>query len=359
MGGGSSGDPQIGPTEDSDPSSSGDNDTQQTDFDDHPSEEDSEESGTTQTPSSGGLTGGGRGGAAGSSASAPPATEESPAEESEHGGSEEEESKAPGERAPPEEKPDMDDNDEAEQKAQVVVHSDPWDNVGFSLYPIRYQLKEEYGGQVEIYDRLIPVRTFESPEKMAERWEQDARRHEMPVDTFVWSSDSPESTELSNRAFVAAREQSVALAEDYIRRLRVASIAEGRNIEDRETLIELADEIGLDSDQLDEDWDAVDVRTSTRTVDLPKTTVHIDGETFTQSGYLHVDDLKMPFEQAGLDEGDPQPLYGFVDEYESVAVKEVQQVYGLSREEALNELQNTDGVEPVEFGDMTFWTTSK
>jgi hypothetical protein len=245
------------------------------------------------------------------------------------------------------------------RRAQVVVHSDPWDNVGFGLYPIRYQLEEEYGDQVEIYDWLVPVRTFESPEEMAEKWERDARRHEMPVDTSIWSSDSPESTELSNRAFVAAREQSVVLAKDDIRRLRVASIAEGRNIEDRETLVELADEVGLNVDQLDEDWDDMDIRTSTRTADLPKTTVHIDGETFTQSGYLHVDDLKMPFEQAGLEEGDPQPLYGFVDEYEPVAVEEIRQVYGLSREEALSKLQNTGGVESVEFGDTTLWTTSK
>ena len=37
-----------------------------------------------------------------------------------------------------EKEPDTDDNDEAEQEARVVIHSDSWDNIGFGLYPIRY-----------------------------------------------------------------------------------------------------------------------------------------------------------------------------------------------------------------------------
>jgi len=355
MGGGSNGDPAIGPTEDSDSSNSGEDDAQLTEFDDQPPEENLEEPEGTQAPSGGALTGGGAGA---SSASAPPITEQPPTEESELREDEGQEPEAPHESDPPEKEPDTDDNDEAEQEARVVIHSDSWDNIGFGLYPIRYQLKEEYGDQLEIYDRLAPVREFELPEEMAEKWERDARRHRMPVDTSVWNSDSPDSTELSNRAFAAARKQSVALTRNYIRRLRVASIAEGRNIEDREMLVELANEVGLDGDQLNKDWDNVDVRTSTGSVDLPKTTVNVDGETITQSGYLHVDDLKMMLEQAGLDEEDPQPLYWFVDEYSPVALIEIQQVYGLDREEALEKLRNTDGIESVAFGDTTLWTTS-
>ena len=75
-------------------------------------------------------------------------------------------------------------------------------------------------------------------------------------------------------------------------------------------LVELANEVGLDGDQLNKDWDNVDVRTSTGSVDLPKTTVNLDGETITQSGYLHVDDLKMTLEQAGLTRKTHSPSIG-------------------------------------------------
>lgn len=263
----------------------------------------------------------------------------------------------PDEESDAEEDDEDDDDDEEDQIAQVVIHSDPWDNVGFGLYPIRYQLKEEYGNQVRIDDQLVPIREFESPDEMGAQWEQDARRHEMPVDPGVWSANPPESTALSNRAFAAAREQSIARAKDFIRRLRVAAIVEGRNIEDRETLLELAGEVGLDTDKLAANWDDVDVRVSTRDIDTPKTTIHVDGTTVAQTGYLHVDDLKMMFEQAGLEEEDPQSLPGFVDEYGPVALKEVRQVYGWDEATARNELRAVDGIEPVMFGNTKFWTS--
>ena len=383
MGGGDRGEPLLGPTTDDSGSSSPDEDdeSRQSGIHEHVPEEQSVESekdekdeepeNPSNTPPSGG-TGGGPGGAV---PVAPPSeTPEPPTEEPEDNEDEEQES-GPPEPEPepeqpdiPEEEPDInddaedvddeeDENDEDDQEAQVIVHSDSWDNVGFGLYPIRYQLKEEYGDQVQFDDRVVPVRDFESPEKMADTWGRDSRRHEMPVDSSVWGDDAPESTEVSNRAYVAARKQGTPLATDYMRRLRVAAIAEARNIEDQEILLELAGEAGLDADQLEEDWDDVHVRTSRREIETPKTTIHIDGETITQPGYLHVDDLKLLFEQAGLNEEDPQPLAGFVDEYGPVTVKEVQQVYGLDEGEALEQLRSTERILPVEYGTSTFWTT--
>ena len=382
MGGGDSGEPLLGPTTDDSGSSSPDedDDSRQSGMHEHVPEEqpvEPEEDEEPENPSSTPPSGGAGGGPGGGAPVAPPTsgTPEPPTEEPEDIEEEQEESESPEpEPEPeqpdtPEEEPDTDDDpedtddeedededDEEDPEAQVTVHSDSWDNIGFGLYPIRYQLKEEYGNQVQFDDRVVPVRDFESPEEMAETWERDSRRHEMPVDPSVWSDDAPESTEVSNRAYTAARKQGASLATDYIRRLRMAAIAEARNIEDRDTLLELAGEVGLDTDQLEEDWDGVHVRTSRREVETPKTTIHIDGETITQSGYLHVDDLKMLFEQAGLNEEDPQPLTGFVNEYGPVTVKEVQQVYGIDEEEALEQLRSTERILPVEYGTFTFWT---
>lgn len=252
---------------------------------------------------------------------------------------------------------DDDDDDEEEQEAQIVVHSDAWDSIAWGIYPVRLKLKEEYGDQVQFEDRQVPVREFDSPEDRAQHWEKWEPRHGMPVSIEVWNEDPPESTELANRAFAAAREQSIPLAKRFMRRLRTAAIVEGTNIENRDTLLELARNVGLDTDQLEENWEDVDLRQSSRDVETPKTTIHVDGETVTQPGLVTVNDVKTPLKRAGLEADDPQSLPGFVDEHGPVAVKEIQQVYEYSREEALHELQNAEDVVPAEYGETTLWTT--
>ncbi|WP_246986831.1 DsbA family protein [Halorientalis marina] len=254
---------------------------------------------------------------------------------------------------------DEDDDDEEDQVAHIVVHSDAWDSIAWGIYPIRLQLKEEYGEQVQFDDRLAPVREFDSPEDRAQHWEKWEPRHGMPVNTEVWNEDPPESTKLANRAFAAARQQSIPLAKRFMRRLRTAAIIEGMNIEDRETLLKLAQNVGLDTDQLEEDWEGVDLRQSSRGVETPKTTIHVDGETVTQPGLVTANDVKTLLKRAGLEAADPQPLPGFVERHGPVAVKEIQQVYEYSREEVLDELQNVEEVVPVEYGETTLWRTSQ
>lgn len=218
-------------------------------------------------------------------------------------------------------------------------------------------MKEEYGDQVQFDDRLVPVREFESLEEMKQHWEKWAPRHEMPMNTDIWTDDPPESTELANHTFAAAREQSTPRAKRYMRRLKEAAVVEGINIEDRDTLLELAQNVGLETNQLEEDGDNVRVRTNVGEVETPKTTIHVDGETITQPGLVTINDVKTPLKRAGLEADDPQPLYGFVDEHGPVALTEVRQVYGFDEVEALQELQTMEGVESVKYGDSTFWIT--
>lgn len=251
--------------------------------------------------------------------------------------------------------PDDDTEEEENETVQIIQHTDPWDNVGWGLYPVFRQLKEEYGDQIEFDYRPAPVREFESSEEMASKWESDEKRHGMPVNSDVWQTDPPSSTELSNRAFAAARKQGRGGGKEYLRRLRVAAIVEGRNIEDKTVLIDLGRESGLDTDRLRSDIEDGEAQGSRREIDLPETIIHIDGATVRQSGYLHPDDLKMMFEQAGLEEKDPQPLQSFVEEYAPVAVKEVMQVYGLSQREATEKLQDENGIESVKCGETAFW----
>lgn len=252
---------------------------------------------------------------------------------------------------------EKEDDQEDEHQVMMVIQSDPWDNMGWGLYPIRLRIKEEYGHQVGIYDDLVPVREFDAPRAMKERWERDSKRHKMPVNTSVWDDEPPASTELSNRAFAAARKQGLGVAADYLRRMRVAAIVEGTNIDDEEVLFKLAEEVGLDVAKLKQVWAGFEVKTTSSKPQTPKTFVHADDQTMGYNGYIHINDLKMVFEQAGLDEEDPQPLRGFVREHGPVTANEVMFVYGYeSKEEATDRLQGLDGVMPIKYGTTTFWT---
>lgn len=374
MGGGDNPEPYIGPTTDESTSDvdSDEDEPRPTALDDHQSEADSEETEQSETESDTGSddersVGGGTGAGAVSIPSAEAdATEADDAENDDVDNSDDaEEQPTPesghSEKARREEKTKQPDETEDEedtdqqQEVQIVVHSDAWDDIGFGLYPIRYQLKEEYGDKISITDAVISVREFDQPQQMARKWQDNVSRHEMPIDATIWDSDPPESTTLSNRVFKAAREQSSTLAEKFIRRLRIESIAASENIEDEEKLMEIAQETGLDTRQLHRDWEAVSVSDSSREPATPQTTIHIDGEIVTQTGYLHIDDIKMMLDQIGLEESNPRPLVEFVAEYGPVATKEVQQVYDLTKREATDKLQEHTEIISVDFGNSTFW----
>jgi hypothetical protein len=255
-----------------------------------------------------------------------------------------------------EEDDDDDDDDDDEQQATVTHFGDAWDNVGFGLYPIYYQLKEEFGEQLQFNSRSVPVREFDEPDAMVQEWKSGSQRHQMPVNTSVWHSDPPASTEFSNRAIAAVERQSSSIAEDFRRRLRIAAIVEGRNIEDKDTLVEIATDLGADAERLHDAWGEVEVRESKTEVDTPQTKIEVDGETIQFVGYVHVDDIKMPLKQAGLEVQDPQPLSDFVAEYGPVATKEIQQVYDFdSQDTTVETLQARERIVPVEFGDQQFW----
>jgi predicted DsbA family dithiol-disulfide isomerase len=397
MGDGTTPEPPIDSGGDNSSEDVDEDETQPTGLDDHTPEsspedpEETEETDNSSTPS-GAPTGGGPSGGGAPVGDAPtptPTPEETPEEEPNDDEESEpespdvpetpEESQPNEEREQPEhEQPDHeepedsddteredsdddddddDDDEEEKQEAQIVIHSDAWDSIGWGIYPVRLQLKEEYGDQVQFDDRLVPVRDFDSSEEMIQYWEKWEPRHGMPVNTDIWEEQPPKSTELANRAFAAARKQSIPLAKRFMRRLRIAAIVEGVNIENQEILFELAQNVGLDADQLKDDWDDVNIQKSSRDVETPKTTIHVDGETITQPGLVTVNDLKTPLKRAGLEADDPQPLPGFVDEYGPVAMKEIKQVYDYTREEALGELNSADDIVAVEYGNTTFWTT--
>jgi len=379
MGDGTTDDLYIDPDDDDGGSGSGDEepdvDPDQTGVDDYtdspptdesPAEEepseDSDTPSTPTTPSGTGDSGGGGGG--GGVIGIPEGVDvggdspDEPGEETETDEPEEpQEPETPDEN--PEEDEEEDDDDEEEQEPKVVQYSDPWDDVSWGLYPIMLKIEERYGHEVDTDYQLVPVREFNDPDEMASKWERDSLRHKMPIDVSVWDENPPESTELANRAYLAVIQQGPNAAQRYLRRLRIATMVEGTNIEDKDTLFELAKNAGLDTDRLEDAWDDVEPRQTKRVPSPPFTKFHVDGEEVTQPGYLHYDDIVDIFDQAGISDEEPQSLSGFVTEHGSVTTKEVMTVYEWSQERAEEELQQQEEIVPVEIGVGSFWTRHK
>lgn len=187
---------------------------------------------------------------------------------------------------------------------------------------------------------------------MREQWEASTDIHDMPVDPDFWE-DPPESTELVNRALVAAMRQGA--GEPYLQALWREGIAGGQNLNDEVSLDSLASRMQLDVDKFQEDMEDADLETDTELDELPLTQVPIKGHTQSWTGNVHYTDFKEQFIFKGLDEGEPQELVEFIEEHEPASIAEVMEVYQWDREEAESELRDADGIYSMNIGEGTFW----
>jgi len=98
------------------------------------------------------------------------------------------------------------------------------------------------GGMIPSWDRYDdPVNSIHRPGQMGPLWMEAERLTGMPMDPRIWRDDPPESSWPACRACKAAEMQSPAAADLFLRRMRQAVMAEGRNIARTEVLESLGD----------------------------------------------------------------------------------------------------------------------
>jgi len=365
-GGGSSGD------DDSQDEGSTDDHTQ-TGVDDFSGDEGGDDSGQDSSSGAGigpavgpgGSTGGGGGG--GGVITEPPEGDDSEEggepEDSEEGDDEGEEQPDSPDAEEPETEPEDDvderdhteeeeDNDEEEDDTVVVVQEvDALSAMSWSVQPVMKHVEECYGEEIELFYKPAPVRELD-PEQEKQKWIDAGQELGMPVDPSFWDNSPPESTELVNRAFEAAIQQRRGM--DYIRALWRRGVAGGRDICDGEVLIELASDLGMDTERFEEDLERVELEQGERD-ELPFTFMEIHGAPAPKTRRVRYSDFKTQFTFQGVDEQEPQGLQGLVEEHGPVATPEVMEVYGVQREEALQRLEDLNGVSSVEAGGEQFW----
>ncbi|ELY65660.1 thiol management oxidoreductase component [Natronobacterium gregoryi SP2] len=236
----------------------------------------------------------------------------------------------------------------------MVQEVDALSAMSWGVQPVMKRVEECYGEEIELFYKPAPVRDLD-PEQEKQKWEKCSEELSMPVDPSFWDDDPPESTGLVNKAFEASIQQYRGV--DYIRTLWRRGIAAGRDINDREVLIDLASELGLDSDQFQEDLDETELKTSERG-ELPFTLMEIQGKPVPKNGRVRYTDFKTQFTFQGIDEQKPQDLQSFIEEHGPVATPEVMEVYEIQREEAVQHLKNLDCVSSFEAGSEEFWNHS-
>jgi putative protein-disulfide isomerase len=107
------------------------------------------------------------------------------------------------------------------------------------------------GGLLPSWDQYHdPVNAVSRPIQMGPVWMQATHLTGVPLKNTIWISDPPSSSYLACMAFKAAQFQDFKLAERYFFRLQKAVMQEGINIAKLENILNLADECGLDSTQL-------------------------------------------------------------------------------------------------------------
>ena len=258
--------------------------------------------------------------------------EEEPDSPEDSEGTEESESK---------EEPDEEDDDEEEGEATFVIYTDPWDSAGWGNEPDIRCLQEDFGEKLSVSYEPLPPRAVT-------QWTSD---HQMPA---VEEVPLPDSTALSWSALVASQKQRQ--FRPYLRRLRIAVQSEGRDIERIEVLRSLAEDVGLNPDQLVEDMESLEPDVSDEEEANPQIVVIID-----DIPHLWTDNIEYGRAFARIiGEGiTPEPtehsIPEFVEEYGTVATEEVMEAYQYDRQEATDRLQESEDIHQLNLGDGMFW----
>jgi len=212
-------------------------------------------------------------------------------------------------------------------------------------------VEECYGEEIELFYKPAPVREI-NPEQEKQKWIEAGQQVGMPIEPSFWDEEPPESTELVNKAFEAAIQQY--RGGDYIQALWHRGIAAGRDISDKEILIDLASELGLNQERFKKDLKEAELESGKRD-ELPFTVMEIQGKPVPKHGRVRYSDFNTQFTFQGVEEQEPQEPQGFVYEHGPVAAPELMEVYDLRHEEAIQRLKGLEGVSAFEIGSEDFW----
>lgn len=153
------------------------------------------------------------------------------------------------------------DSDGANKPVKVVYFSDPLCSACWGAEPMLNKLKLEYGDTMDIEYRmggLLPnwkAMGNATPARVAAHVDEMQRHFEMPMTGKTWALDPPHSSFPPSIAFKAAQMQDEIKAVSFLRRLREMFFVEAINIAKWEHIVAVAAETGLNTTQLQQDYE--------------------------------------------------------------------------------------------------------
>ncbi|MCC9137021.1 DsbA family protein [Pontibacter silvestris] len=155
-------------------------------------------------------------------------------------------------------------NKESENEAGLVeiqVYTDPLCCWSWAFEPQWRKLRYEFSGKIRWRYRMAglipnwntyrdPVNHVNKPIQMGPVWLEAKHLSGMPLEDKVWFHNPPVSSYPSCIAVKCAGLQSAEAAEMYLRRVREAVMLHGKDISQREVLLEVARELARESPDL-------------------------------------------------------------------------------------------------------------
>lgn len=239
----------------------------------------------------------------------------------------------------------------------------------------REQIEFDYvmGGLVEDFDTFYDASNdISDPRDVVPHWEEASKHHGMPVDTDIWRENPPKSSYPANIAYEAAEFQSVDLAHRYLRRLREAVATECKDISRTSVLVDLATEVGLDTDVFVNGIEGEKAQRAFKTdreyirrngvSAFPSFRVAANGEETWIRGFQPFEALQDAIEQVApeLEAYDLRPIPEFVRRRGRVTTQEVAEVYEMSpgrTMQALRSLEEEGTLASQAAGNGFYWRT--
>ncbi|PRY04265.1 putative DsbA family dithiol-disulfide isomerase [Pontibacter ummariensis] len=144
---------------------------------------------------------------------------------------------------------------------EIEVFTDPLCCWSWAFEPQWRRLRYEYSGKIRWRYRMgglipnwdtynDPMNSISKPLQMGPLWMEVKHKSGMPLNDRIWVENPPKSSYPSCIAVKAAEMQSPIAAEQYLRRIREAIMLHGRNIGEREVLLEVAKQLAVEKPQI-------------------------------------------------------------------------------------------------------------
>lgn len=150
-----------------------------------------------------------------------------------------------------------------EKAVKIVYFTDPICSTCWGIEPQLRKLKLEYGHNIELEYRmggLLPDWSYNSdgiskPSDVAHHWDEVSGHYDMPIDGDVWLEDPLHSSYPPSIAFKAAQIQDNEKALLFLREIREMVFLRKKNIAKWENLAVAAEKVGLNVEQLKNDFE--------------------------------------------------------------------------------------------------------